>query len=234
VEPSNAPWRVLESEPQEPQSSAGPSRRDPPWLAIGALLIAIVVGVSALLLATRPAHEVVVDGATGQSDALGQADASDVGPSSAPALIVEVGGAVLEPGVYRLAPGSRILDAVAAAGGFGPRVDAALADRQLNLAAAVKDGDEIHVPARGEVAAGGSDTGAGGGGGTTAATALINVNSATAEELDTLPGIGPATAAKIIAARDEQPFVSVDDLGTRKAVGPATLEKIRALVTVSP
>jgi competence protein ComEA len=154
--------------------------------------------------------------------------------ASADVVLVEVGGAVVRPGVYRLQPGARVLDAVNAAGGFGPRVDAAQADRQLNLAATVRDGDEIHVPARGEVAQAPPPSGAAGSDGGGAGGAAIDLNQATAEQLDTLPGVGPATAAKIIAARTEQPFASVDDLAARKVVGPATLEKIRAQVTVGP
>ena len=153
------------------------------------------------------------------------------------AVVVEVGGAVTRPGVYRLPAGSRVADAVAAAGGFGPRVDVEGADRALNLAALVRDGDEIHVPARGET---GASAAAGGGGrrgwrrGRPASAGLIDLNRATAEQLDTLPGIGPATAAKIIAAREERPFASLDDVRDRKVVGAATLAKIQALVTVGP
>jgi competence protein ComEA len=153
-------------------------------------------------------------------------------------LVVEVGGAVARPGVYRLPAGSRVTDAIAAAGGFGARVDAGLADRQLNLAAAVRDGDEIHVPARGEQGTSGGQASGGRAGGTSVAggttPTAIDLNTATPEQLDTLPGVGPVTAAKIVAARQERSFSSVDDLGTRKVLGPAALDKIRALVTVGP
>jgi competence protein ComEA len=239
VEPSSAPWRIVEPEPDDAPSPDTPeSGRDLPWVAIGAVIIALVVAVSGLLLATRPSPGIEVDGAVtveAGSAAEGGSGAADPATPAAD-VVVEVGGAVVRPGVYRLAPGSRVLDAVDAAGGFGPRVDAAEADRRLNLASPVKDGDEIHVPARGEVA---SQPGAGGAGGAGAAGTgsgggPIDINQATADQLDTLPGIGPATAAKIIAARAEQPFASIDDLGARKVVGPATLEKIRALVTVGP
>lgn len=242
MEPSGAPWRVIEPEPSAAVSEApleGAPVRDLPWVAIGAVLIAIVVGVSLFLLATRPDPAIEVDGATSAeagSVAEGGTGAADPAASQAP-LVVEVGGAVVRPGVYRLAPGSRVMDAVDAAGGFGPRVDAALADAQLNLAAPLHDGDEIHVPARGEAAAsGGAGTGTGGGAAasTGGGASPVDLNHATAEQLDALPRVGPATVAKIIAAREESPFASVDDLGTRKVLGPATLEKVRALVTVTP
>jgi len=232
VEPSNAPWRVVEPGPDEsPGPDATAPGRDLPWVAIGAVLIALVVAGAAMLLATRPDPGIEIDGAVDVEAGLA-ADGTtrSAKPTASPdEILVEVGGAVVRPGVYRLQAGARVLDAVDAAGGFGPRVDAAEADRRLNLAAPVRDGDEIHVPARGEVVAappGSSD------GGSTAGP--VDVNHATSEALDTLPGIGPATAAKIIAAREVQPFTSVDELGTRKVVGPATLAKIRDLITVVP
>lgn len=238
MEPSSAPWRVVEQASQETPPVPGGSGHDLPWVAIGAVLIAVVVAASALLLAARPDPGIVVDGAVGtETGSVAEGGQSAAGPvASVAVLVVEVSGAVAKPGVYRLPSGSRVADAVTAAGGFGPRVDAALADRQLNLAAPVRDGDEIHVPLRGEAGGAGSAetsvAGGGTGGGGGAGAGPIDLNHASAEALDTLPGVGPATVARIIAAREEQAFASVDDLGTRKVVGPATLEKIRALVTV--
>jgi competence protein ComEA len=244
VEPSSAPWRVLEA-PETDDADPPPDRasRERPLLAMAVAAIVVVAAI-ALVAATSGDPAVDIAGGTGLADVTGIAgdpgggSGMAVARSAPPAvpIIVEVGGAVTSPGVYRLPPDARVGDAITAAGGFGPRVDAALADRQLNLAAIVHDGDEIHVPARGDPAAPGPDgatTGspASGGGG---AAAAIDLNRASAEALDTLPGVGPATAAKIIAAREEQPFASVDDLGTRKVVGPSTLEKIRPLVVVGP
>ena len=150
--------------------------------------------------------------------------------SAAPtAVVVDVQGAVVKPGVHRLAEGSRVGDAIVAAGGYSPQVDLAAAAAALNLAAPLSDGAKIHVPARGEVAATTPDGGNGGGTG-----GLINLNTATADQLDTLPGVGPVTAEKIMAARDQAPFATVDELVAREVLGAATLEKIRALVTVGP
>ena len=149
-----------------------------------------------------------------------------------PELVVDVQGAVLKPGVQRLPAGSRVGDAIAAAGGYGPRVDAERAAAELNLAAPVADGDRIVVPARGDPAsgAGGSDGGADGGGGSEGR--LVDLNTASESELDALPGVGPVTVGKILDARAERPFASVDELRERKIVGAATFEKLRDLVTV--
>jgi competence protein ComEA len=174
--------------------------------------------------------------------------------AAAEMLVVDVSGAVRHPGVVRLPAGSRVGDAVAAAGGYGPRVDAAAADG-LNLAARLTDGQQIHVPSRddpkgapnsdpttataaaapapGGTSGSDSATGSGASGGsTTSSSGPIDLNTATAAELDSLPGIGPVTAAKIVAARQEQRFGSVAELRSRKIVGQATMTKIQGLVTV--
>ncbi len=160
------------------------------------------------------------------------------GASTAPAaeIVVHVAGEVAAPGVYRLPEGARVVDAVAAAGGATGVADMNV----INLAAPVHDGERIFLPALGGtvpavVAGGGGAGGSPGGDGATggADAGPVNINTATADELDTLPGVGPATAAAIIAHRDQHgPFASVEALGDVRGIGPAKLDALRGLVTV--
>jgi len=169
---------------------------------------------------------------------VGTAAANDTrAGGAATTLVIDVAGAVRNPGVFRFAPGARVADALAAAGGFGPRVDVEAASR-INLAAELHDGEQVRVPSRDDrpvIAPSSSPTHAGASGGASAGPAgLVNVNTASAAALDALPGIGPATSAKIIAARQEAPFASVEELRSRGVLGEATFGKVRALVTVGP
>ncbi len=244
MEPSSAPWRVIDDVAPDPAvpGAAGVSGAEPDprrrWLAVGAAVLAIAVAVAAIVAAARPNALVAAQGA---SDPLASSIAdpsagpvAGLGGSGGDLLVVEVGGAVRRPGLYRLAAGSRVGDAIAAAGGYGPRVDTVAADLALNLAKRLADGDEIHVPSRDESAAAATagPGSSGGSGGSSGRGGLVDINHASADALDALPGIGPATAAKIIAARAEQPFRTLDELVTRKVLGQAVLTKIRSRVTV--
>jgi competence protein ComEA len=137
-------------------------------------------------------------------------------------VVVNVVGAVRRPGLYRLRDGSRIADAVARAGGVTPKAQVEL----VNLASRVSDGEQIVVPRRGAVAAS-----AGGAGSAAAPAGPVHLNSATLEQLDALPGVGPVTAQKILAFREEHgAFASVDELDAIPGIGPARLEQLRDLV----
>jgi competence protein ComEA len=157
--------------------------------------------------------------------------------SFAPAadLVIDVQGAVKRPGVVLLAPGARVADALAAAGGYSRQADLNAAAASLNLAALLADGAQVYVPIIGAPSAGGRGTSAGGGtsgGGTGGGgSTLVNVNTATPEELEALPGIGPVTVQKIVAARAEQPFATLDEMVEREVIDRGQLEDIRDLVT---
>jgi competence protein ComEA len=145
-------------------------------------------------------------------------------------IYVHIGGAVHRPGLYEVADGSRVYDAVQAAGGATDRADL----DSLNLASKVKDGDKILVPQRVDPGAdpppGGAPPGAGG---AASAGGLVNLNSATLEQLDSLPGVGPSTAQKIIDYRTQHGgFRSVDELMEVPGIGPAKFAELKDKVTV--
>ena len=136
--------------------------------------------------------------------------------AAAPKLVIHVAGAVRRPGLYRLAEGKRVADAVARAGGATAPADTAA----INLAAPLADGMQVVVPRK---LPGGSAPAAGG---------RVSLSSATAAELDALPGIGPVTAEKILDYRAQHGgFRSVDDLDAIPGIGPARIEQLRDVVS---
>lgn len=168
--------------------------------------------------------------AAGTASAAGEG-AGSPGATAVPAtIVVHVAGAVVAPGVYRLPGGARVVDAVTAAGGAAvqARTDA------VNLAAPLRDGDRVYVPTVDEAAPPppGVSGPPGGAAADTTPRGPIDLNIATVDELDRLPGVGPATAAAIVAYREANgPFASVDALADVRGIGPAKLDAIRELVT---
>jgi competence protein ComEA len=144
---------------------------------------------------------------------------------AAPRLVVDVAGAVRRPGLYRRPRGPRVPAALAAAGGATPRADIGA----VNLAAPLADGVQIVVPVRGAVAGAGVAGSAGGAASSPAAP--VDLNSATAEQLDALPGIGPATAAKIVAYRQQHgAFHSLAELDAVPGIGAGRIAQLKGLV----
>lgn len=146
-------------------------------------------------------------------------------PTDAP-IVVHVTGAVPRPGVYALPEGARVQDAISAAGGFLAEAD----KTGINLARVLEDGEQLDIPftegasivlptPRAEVI--------------TTNTELININTASQFELETLPGIGPTTAQKIIEYREANgPFAATEDIVNVSGIGPGTYERIKDLITV--
>lgn len=223
------------------------------WFAVGATVLSVVVGVAVfvttLTFGGGRGDQVVIAArgtpvASGQAAIGGRPSASAEGSTAvAPAtLLVDVEGAVREPGLHRVPAGSRVGDAIATAGGYADRADLEAAARTLNLAEPLADGAKIRVPLIGDTPLIGDsphqiDVGPGASqpaGGSPAAPGLVDLNHADEAALDSLPGIGPVTAAKIIAARESAPFASLDELVTRDVLSASVLDKIRALATVTP
>lgn len=141
-------------------------------------------------------------------------------------IIVHVTGAVPRPGVYALPKGARVQDVISAAGGFLAEADKA----NINLAALLEDGEKLDIPfieGASPVLATPEESVV------VTTTELVNINTASQAELESLPGIGPTTAGKIIEYRDANgPFLSIEDIINVSGIGPGTYERIKDLITV--
>ncbi|HSW89170.1 MAG TPA: ComEA family DNA-binding protein [Candidatus Saccharimonadales bacterium] len=140
-------------------------------------------------------------------------------------IVIDVSGAVVKQGIYNINVDSRVQDALNAAGGLSENADREFVDKKINLAAKLVDGGKIYIPKRGEHAT--VETGVESA--STDQSATINVNDATADQLDALPGIGPVTAQKIIAGR---PYADIQDLLTKKVVSNSVFGKIKEKISV--
>jgi competence protein ComEA len=187
-------------------------------LGAGLVLVLVLAGVAVVVSAlTPPGSTATAAPPTVRSPVVHTANPSG---ADSPTAFVHIVGQVAKPGLYELAAGSRIVDAVAAAGGFTPTAD----QTQLNLAQVVEDGQQIVVLAQGAVAP--ASTGAAGAGGT------VDINTADATGLETLDGIGPALAQRILAYRSAHGgFRTVNDLQNVTGIGPKKFAAIKANVS---
>ena len=239
--------------PELPPRPAPPRRRADVvsawvrWIGFGRLagsavsVVLVVGGALWLLRSSPPPAESALPMSTGSTPVatLSVPTTDVVQPTASTAavpqvIVVHVAGAVAGPGVYSLSSAIRVADAVAASGGATSDADL----DALNLAAPIVDGERIYVPRLGEVdpasvATGASETNASLDTGQAAPAGPIDLNTATAADLETLPGVGPSTAAAIVDDRTNNgPFASVDDLDRVAGIGPSKLAALRDHVTV--
>lgn len=188
------------------------------------------------------AQDATADETPDETGAVSTDDASDAGADGdaaetaseqaahAAAIVVDVDGAVAQPGVVTLANGARVADAIVAAGGLTSEADTT----SLNQAAILSDGEKVYVPREGETAsAAASPSSSKTGIGSDSSSGLININTATVEDLDTLPGVGPATAQAIVEEREANgAFTSPEDIMRVSGIGEKKYENLADLICV--
>lgn len=219
------------------REAAPVSRSDRILIAAGgaALVLAAAAGWILLSPGAGQGAEAPPDGAVlVLGTPAGSARADATGAPEPTTIVVDVEGAVLEPGIRELPSGARVADAVSAAGGYAPDADLEAAAATINLAERLVDGAQVVVPRVGAgTTAGGPDDAASGGGPVEEAEpgGLLNINTASADELEALPGIGPVTVDRIIAGREERPFSSLDDAVERGVLNRGQLNDLEGLAT---
>lgn len=200
---------------------------------VPALMAALVVICLAGVLLTHGRGSGVTIERSDWEEAAGQeaddSEGSEAAETEASVLVVHVDGCVASPGVYELAgPDLRVNDAVEAAGGLLPEADTS----QINLAAGLSDGQKVLVPARAEEGAAAAAPG-GGAASQTDAGSLVNINLATADQLQALSGVGEATARAIVEDREAHgPFSSVEDLMRVSGIGQKKFDKLKGQICV--
>lgn len=214
---------------------AGVGEVSPVAVVAAGVVFAAVVVLSACALWPRGSDVVLparasASGLRAETATATSSRAASVPTEAAPLCVVHVVGAVRHPGVYEMHAGQRVTDAVAAAGGLVR--DAA--PEAVNLAAVLRDGEQIAIPTGSQARTGGTAGAVGSrGAGGAAGTGPVDLNGADVAALDALPGIGPSTAAKIVADREANgPFGSTDDLGRVAGIGPKKLEQLKGLICV--
>lgn len=161
------------------------------------------------------------------ADPAEELESSDESEAVTQILFVDIGGAVEEPGVYQAAPGTRLYEVIEMAGGLTEDADT----DSVNRASFVEDGQKIIIPEKGSGNAEGTSS-ASPAASSNAGTGLININTASADELKTLNGIGDAMAGRIIEFRSANPFKSIEDIMSVEGIGSKTYEKIKDQITV--
>ena len=192
-------------------------------LALGLFgLILFIYGLIALLGSASNKSDLTFEPAKSASDSA----------QLASNIVVDVEGAVVKPGIYTLSQGARVQEALVLALGLSEKADRNWVEKNLNLAAKLSDGTKIYIPRLGETQNGTTNVVQGVSSGTdvVGSNALINVNNASVAELDTLPGVGPATAQKIIGNR---PYATVDELLSKKSVNSKVFSQIKDKVSVN-
>jgi competence protein ComEA len=211
---------------------AGLERLPPRVVGAGVVVLALMAALALWRFwPTAPAPEVVFTTEAVEPAAASMPETAAPGPE----LVVHVTGAVLRPGVYTMSPGDRVADAVAAAGGA---LGCAASDA-VNLARIIADGERIYIPTLEELEAGlsgdaegGPEWGAGASAGAVSAAGVVDINRATVAELETLPGVGPATAQKIVDDREANgPFAAPEDLMRVPGIGAKKFEAMRDQVS---